>query len=60
MTRWLALMALAALAACGADGEPLRPDAPQLRGSIGLGSSGVSTSAQVSTRIGPVTVSAGL
>ena len=58
--RWMVVIGFAALAGCGADGEPLRPEAAAVRTTIGVGSDGVTSSTQVTTRVGPVSIGVGL
>lgn len=54
MTRLLGACALiAGLAGCGADGEPIRPEA---RTNITIGTDGIRTSTGVSVRKGPVSI----
>ena len=56
MKRIVGFLALVVLAGCGADGEPVQPQAAV---NIGVGSSGVHTSVGVGARKGPVSVFVG-
>ena len=49
----LALCALVVLAACGADGEPFRPTAS---GGVTIGTTGISTTANVGATNGTVSI----
>ena len=53
MIRVLAVICLLGVAACGADGEPVKPDASV---GVGVGSSGVNSSATVGISRGPARV----
>lgn len=53
MIRALALLSLLALAACGADGEPVQPDAAI---GIGVSSDGVHAGGTVGVSRGPLSV----
>lgn len=57
MKKTLLAFVLAALAGCGADGEPIKPT---VSGSVSIGTGGISTSAGVAARKGPVGVSLSL
>lgn len=53
MIRALALLACLALAACGADGEPLQPDATI---GIGVNSGGLTAGGTIGVSRGPLSV----
>ena len=53
----LLTLSLLGLAACGVDGEPLKPTAGA---SINIGTNGVSTSAGVGVRKGPISIGVNL
>ncbi|MGR3494608.1 hypothetical protein [Citreimonas sp.] len=53
----LLILALLALAACGADGEPVRPEA---RSTVTLSNNGMGVSTAVRVRKGPFTLGVGL
>lgn len=55
--RVFAVIALGLVTACGADGLPTRPNFGL---GIKIGPNGITPTASVSTKAGPVTVSAGL
>ncbi|MEO0632863.1 MAG: hypothetical protein AAFY52_01860 [Pseudomonadota bacterium] len=57
MIRAFALLACLAVAACGADGEPVQPDAAV---SIGISSSGVNAGASVGVARGPLRIGVSL
>ncbi|MEL6452557.1 MAG: hypothetical protein AAFQ19_14970 [Pseudomonadota bacterium] len=57
MIRAATVLALLALAACGADGEPVQPNAGL---SIGIGSGGVHVGGTVGVTKGPLSVGVGV
>ena len=57
MSKVFVVLALIAVAACGADGDPLRPTAGI---GIGVGTNGVTTSAQVGAQNSNVSIGIGL
>ena len=57
MAKLLGSLALAVLIGCGADGDPLRPTAGI---NFGIGSGGVTTSAQIGAQNSNVSIGVGL
>lgn len=57
MNKVFGVLAFAALVACGADGDPLRPTAGI---GIGIGTGGLTTSAQVGAQNSNVSIGIGL